>query len=35
VVSAEEDFETKEEKGLHFKEEFGVNMYLKNKHSEN
>lgn len=30
-----EDLETKEGRRLHFKKEFGVNMYLKNKHCEN
>jgi hypothetical protein len=29
------DLETKEEKELHFKKEFGKNMFLKNKHCEN
>ena len=32
---AEEDLGTKEERKLHFKKEFGVSMYLENKHLEN
>ncbi len=32
---AEGGLETKEEKGLHFKKEFGPNLYLRNKPFEN
>jgi hypothetical protein len=34
-MNVEVDLETKEEKGLHFKKEFGKNMYLKSKQYEN
>ena len=35
VINAEEDLETKEEKKHLLKKKFGMNMYLKSKHSEN
>jgi hypothetical protein len=34
-MNVEEDLETKEEKGFHFKKLYGMNMYLESKHSEN
>ena len=34
-MSAERSLETKEGKELHFKKEFGKNMYLKSKQYEN